>query len=428
MILGGTPSIVEAARLVRGADFYRPAHEIIFSALVKMQAKGKEVDLVTVKDELASDGVLEKVGGIEYVVEIAEGVPNTANLEYYAKIVASKSMLRSLIASATETIRKAYEAGTDDAETVLSESMANLCVLAQGKAKTHVTIHEAVKAECQRMRDVIKGNLTPGWSWGIERLNAYTGGLMPGRFYLVGARPGVGKSSLLKGIALQHAKVDKRPVLLFSLEMDDTEYAMRTIQSEAQIEGLRLVHAKNLTQEEMRAIAHVKQASSEWPLYIYDDADLDVHQMRLETQAFILRYKTEPLVCLDYLQLLNRVKGMERASEVEYLTHATKAIKAMARKLHVPIVAAAQLNRGSEKEQRPPGKADLRGCGTLEQDADVIVLLHSPLVEEVPQKEALDAETWARIAKCRGGRETDWEGPGSLRLTFRKMFTEFVQK
>ncbi|MBL7141350.1 MAG: replicative DNA helicase [Planctomycetes bacterium] len=397
--------------------FYRAEHRTLFATLVDLYDASQPVDLVTMKEALAQAGHLEAVGGEDYLVTLADSTPTIANAEYYARVVKEKALLRGLINAAAEIIRDAHTPG-DPIDTVLDRCEQRIFEVVERKIVGQAADLRSILTEVMQKIELVGGSGITGLPTGFMDLDDKTRGLQAGEFIVLAARPSVGKSALALNIA-EHIAVNlNRGVAFFSLEMSKEELALRLISSRAEVDGQALRKGKVST-EKARFILDdvVNSVLKDAPLYIDDSAALRIIDLRAKARRLLARRNIE-LIIVDYLQLMTSPGAESRQVEVSNIS---RGLKALARELGVPVLAVAQLRRESEEHKRPR-LSDLRESGAIEQDADVVLLLHRESMRHTPgsaehTQHAGTAELI--IAKQRNG-PTDM-----LRLTWQREFTRF---
>lgn len=367
-------AVLVAAEILQPEDFYRDAHRYIFEAILELEEKGRPADLVTVTETLRQQGRLEDVGGLAYVTTLAQSVPTAANVEYYARIVEEKSILRRLIREATRIVQNSYEA-TDEAAAILDE--AEQAILRISQYRNHsgfFPVKDLISAAYDRIEYLYqnKGGVT-GIPTGFKDLDRLTAGLQPSDLIIVAARPAMGKTSFALNIALHVALEAKIPVAIFSLEMSREQLIMRMLSSEAGIDGQRL-RTGFLDEEDWLLLTTAMARLSEAPIYIDDTPNITVMDIRAKARRLV-QEQGQALILLDYLQLVNSRRSFE--SRQQEITEISRGLKALARELQVPVVALSQLSRAVEQRQdKRPVLSDLRESGAIEQDADVVAFIY----------------------------------------------------
>src|SRR6478672_3729388 len=410
-------SLTLASEILIPEDFYRAAHQKIFNVMLKLNDEGKAVDLITVTEELAASKLLEDTGGVSYLSELAASVPTAANIEYYAKIVEEKSLLRRLIRTATSIAQDGYTR-EDEVETVLSEAEKNIMEVASRK---NAGAFHNIKDVLVRTYDNIElmhtrvGDIT-GIATGFVELDRITAGFQRNDLIIVGARPSVGKTAFALNIAQNVATKTDENVAIFSLEMGAQQLVMRMLCAEGNIDAQRL-RTGSLTADDWGKLTMAMGSLSNAGIYIDDTPGIRVGEIRSKCR----RLKQEGglgMILIDYLQLIqgNGRSGENRQQEVSEIS---RSLKALARELEVPVIALSQLSRGVEQRQdKRPMMSDIRESGSIEQDADIVAFLYR---DDYYDKESENKNIIEIIiAKQRNGPV------GTVELAFLKQFNKFV--
>lgn len=402
-------------QILQADQFYRPAHQSLFQTIMEMRQETKELDLVTLKNELDRRKLLEQVGGQEYLVQLLE-IPSSANAEYYAMIVRDKAMLRELIEAGTDIIREAYDA-RDEAPVVVDRAEARVFEIAQQQIGGQAVSLGELLQETFKNLEANDGQMITGLATGYTQLDELTSGFQPGEMIILAARPSMGKTSLLLNIAEFMSVYDKRAVGVFSLEMSRNQLAERLLASHARF-NLRQMRRGTITPEAWTTLQAAAGDLEQAKMYIDDSPTLTVIQLLAKARRMKAAYDIT-CIFIDYLQLMTYVGRSN--SRQEQMTEISRAVKAMARELEVPVVVAAQLNRGpADRPGHRPRMSDLRESGAIEQDADVVMLLHN---EDYFHRGEVDYQpngmTELIIAKQRNGPT------GIVPLTFLADYTRF---
>ena len=382
-------------------DFYRPAHQLIYRAILDLFSDNKDVDPVIVAGRLDRNHDLERVGGAPYLHTLISSVPTAANARYYAEIVAEKAVLRRLVDAGTRVVQLGYE-GTEGAEVDVVVDMAQQEVFAI--AQRNVTEDYAILADIlQPTMDELDelsthGGLARGIPTGFIDLDNLTNGLHGGQMIIVAARPGVGKSTLaldfMRSCSIKHNKAS----VIFSLEMSKSEIVMRLLSAETEIR-LSDMRAGRMSDEAWAKLANRVGQISEAPLFIDDSANLTMMEIRSKARRLKQKHDLQMIV-VDYLQLMSSGKRVE--SRQQEVSEFSRQLKLLAKELDGPLVAISQLNRGPEsRTDKRPQLADLRESGSLEQDADMVMLLYRPDSQDKDDERAGEADII--LAKHRGG-------------------------
>ncbi len=365
-VIGEVVQIIESPQ-----DFYDAKHTALFEVLVKMYDQNQSLDLVQLKHHLEDRGLLASTGGVEYLVELAESVPSASSAAYYARIVRDKAVLRHLIEAAGEILNQAYT-GVASVGALLDEAEQKIFSLAETRINQDAAELKALLQETYALLEAHDGRQLTGLETGYYELDDMTNGLQNGEMIIIAARPSMGKTALALNIAEHITAVNHQPTALFSLEMSKQQLAQRLLCSRAGVDSQK-VRKHNLTADEFGQLALVVGELSEAPLYIDDTPSLTLLALRAKARRLAARHDVKAIF-IDYLQLMTASQAESRQQEVSTLS---RGIKAMARELNVPVVCLSQLNRSPEgREGHRPRMSDLRESGSIEQDADVVALLH----------------------------------------------------
>ncbi len=366
------PSCMDSiAGVISGEDFYLTEHQEIFSVMQRMYLKSKNIDVVTLINELTVNGVYDEAGGREYLKLIAESVPTAANAKDYANIIRDKAILRQLIA-AGEAITDAAYTGDDEAAALVEYAESKVFAIAEGREnKNFVHIRDALVMVYDRLKNLAENpDAVKGTPTGFTDLDRVIVGLGNSDLVLIGARPGMGKTSFTMNIATSAAARLKKTVCVFSLEMSAEQLANRMLSSEAQVDSYKL-RSGQLDDSDWEAVAYASSRLSEMDILIDDTPGITVTGMKSKLR----RVKNLGLVVIDYLQLM---QGDSRNdNRVQEVGEISRGLKLLAKELNVPVVTCAQLSRGPEsRTDKRPMLSDLRDSGAIEQDADVVMFLY----------------------------------------------------
>lgn len=410
-------SLTMASEILIPEDFYRAAHQKIFNVMLKLNDLGKAVDLITVTEELAAAKLLEDTGGVSYLSDLASSVPTAANIEYYARIVEEKSLLRRLIRTATGIASDGYSR-EDEVEALLSEAEKNILEVAQRK---NAGAFHNIKDVLVRTYDNIElmhnrvGDIT-GIATGFAELDRMTAGFQRNDLIIVGARPSVGKTAFALNIAQNVATKTGENVAIFSLEMGAEQLVMRMLCAEGNIDAQRL-RTGSLTDEDWGKLTMAMGSLASTGIYIDDTPGVRISDIRSKCR----RLKQEHglgMILIDYLQLIlgSGRSGENRQQEVSEIS---RSLKQLARELQVPVIALSQLSRGVEQRQdKRPMMSDIRESGSIEQDADIVAFLYR---DDYYDKESENKNIIEIIiAKQRNGPT------GTVQLAFVKEYNKFV--
>lgn len=367
-------AILVAAEALRSGDFYQDAHRYLFDSMLELEEKGHPVDLVTVVDHLRQRDWLDTAGGLSYITSLAESVPTAAHVEYYARIVEEKSILRQLIRESTRIIQDSFEA-RDEAAVVLDEAEQAILRIAQKRSNTgFFPIREIISSAYDRLEYLYhnKGSVT-GVPTGFADLDRLTSGWQPSDLVIVAARPAMGKTSFALNVAVHAALEQGIPVALFSLEMAREQVIQRILSSEGGVEGQKL-RTGFLDEEDWLRLTEAMARLSEAPIFVDDTPDQGVMEIRGKARRLVQEYG-RALVLVDYLQLVKSRHPSE--NKQQEISDISRSFKAMARELEVPVLVLSQLSRAVEQRQdKRPVLSDLRESGAIEQDADVVGFIY----------------------------------------------------
>lgn len=390
-------AISKVSAVLHGSDFYIPEHGEIFDAMNEIFIKDKAIDMVTLVETLVSRGIYSKEDCVRYVKVIAETVPSAANVMDYAKIVRDKAVLRSLIDASDEISENAYSA-RGDVQMILDDAEQKIFDLSRtSDTKQFVTIREALYQAISQLDELRKNpDAAAGERTGYGDLDKYLVGLVPGDLVIIGARPGMGKTSFAMNIATNIAKRSKKTVCVFSLEMTVSQLASRMLSSEALVDSMSIRSGK-ISTGDYDQLAKAASELSECNIMLDDTSNVTVTQMK----AKLRRQKNLGLVVVDYLQLMHSDVNRKDGNRVLEVGDISRGLKLMAKDLGVPIICCAQLSRATEKngESRRPTLSDLRDSGAIEQDADIVMFLHG----DYAKGEQTSNEAECVIAKNRHG-------------------------
>jgi len=368
-VIGDVTSLIHRNESDR---FYRPDHRKIFEVLMDLYQAGGAVDLITVRDELRRVGLLEEVGGVEYIAQLAESVPNHLHAEYYARLVRDKAMLRDLIAASARISDTAY-GHHEDAREILDQAEHLLFEITDQRISDQATQIREHLEEIFRQIESREGHYITGVPTGFLELDDLLSGLQRGEMIVIASRPSMGKTSLGLTMAEHIATTDRIPTGFFSMEMSKQAVAQRILCSRARVDSQK-VRRNMVSEEDIQKLQAVCDELAEMPLYVDDTPGMSVLELRAKTRRLYLRHKVK-VIFVDYLQLMYSPRRPEnRQQEVAEIS---RGLKALARELDIPVVVMAQLNRNPEgRSDKKPILSDLRESGAIEQDADVVILLH----------------------------------------------------
>ena len=391
-------AIAECSEIVRAPDFYRPAHETIFEACVDLYARGEPVDAITVSDELTKRGDLQRVGGTAYLHQLIASVPTAANASFYAEIVAERAVLRRLVEAGTRIVQSGYAGG--DVEEIVNAAQAEVYGVAETRGgNDYRPLGELIEPTMDEIEHAAgaTGEMT-GVPTGFTDLDELTNGLHPGQMVIVAARPAVGKSTFALDIARSAAIKAGMPTVVFSLEMSRTEITMRLLSAESEI-PLQNMRKGTMKDRDWTRLAETQGRITDAPLFIDDSPNMSLMEIRAKCRRLRQQHGLK-LVIVDYLQLMSSGKRVE--SRQQEVAEFSRALKLLAKELEVPLIALSQLNRGPEQRtDKKPQMSDLRESGSIEQDADVVILLHRESLYE--RESPREGEADVIVAKHRNG-------------------------
>jgi replicative DNA helicase len=408
-----------AAEVIDADDFYRHAHRRIFETMVGLTDRSEPVDLVTLKDALTKSGEIDEVGGPAYIASLTDGVPRTANVEYYARIVKEKSTLRRLIQASSDVLGRAYDAD-EDADVLLDEAERSIFQIAEHRMRTgFVSLASLVDGGYQLIDQLQQHRgLVTGVPTGFTELDEMTSGFQKSDLIIVAARPSMGKTSFILNIALNCAVQAGKSVGIFSLEMSKDQLFMRMLTSEARVDAHRF-RGGYLGDQDYDRLVGAFGRLHDAKVFIDDTPSAGILEMRAKARRLKLEHGLD-LIVIDYLQLMQgRGRFDNRQQELAAIS---RALKILAKELEVPIVALSQLSRASEsRSNHRPQLSDLRESGALEQDADVVLFIYR---EEMYANEGEPNPESEGVAEIIIGKQRN--GPiGDVRLAFLKQYTRF---
>ncbi len=427
-VLGGVllenDALNRALEILRPEDFYRDAHRKIFEALIDLNQRTEPADLVTLTDALKRRGDLDAVGGGSYLSTLVDYVPTAANIVYYCNLVKQKSLLRRLGAVATDIVTRTFEGG--DVDELLDSAETAIFEIAENRTRpSYFPVKDILKDTFRNIEQLFeRKELVTGVPSGFNDLDHMTAGLQPGDLLIIAGRPSMGKTAFCLNV-VEYASIRserKVPSVVFSLEMGKEQLVQRLLCSVAKVDASRL-RTGDLGTSDWPKLTDAADKLSQAPIFIDDTPAITVLELRSKAR----RLKAEQdlgLIVVDYLQLM---RGHNAESRQQEISEISRSLKALAKELHVPVVALSQLNRSLEnRTDKRPIMADLRESGAIEQDADVIMFVY---------REAVYCDDCRNREKtCEKGHEKDAEvivgkqrnGPiGTVHLTFRGEYTRF---
>jgi len=395
--------------------FYNQNNKLIYATLVSLYDNNKAVDIITLTEELKRLGKLDEAGGASYITSLTAVIPTSANIAHYAKIVKEKSILRGLISTASQIVSESYDA-TSDVDGLLDKAERMIFDIAAKKIESKTfLLKDIIKDSIETIDNLYqrKEHVT-GLASGFHEFDIMTAGLQPSDLIVVAARPSMGKSALVTCIAEHVGVVEKKPVAFFSLEMSKEQLVQRLLCSHARVD-FHKVRTGFLSQSDWPRLVNAAGKLSDSPIYIDDTPGVSVLELRAKARRMKSKYDIQ-LIVLDYLQLMQGPQGIENRQQE--ISEISRAIKALARELNVPVIAVSQLSRAVEqRSDKRPQLSDLRESGAIEQDADLVILLLREEYYNATEENKGIAEVI--VAKQRNGPT------GSVKLAFINEFTRF---
>ena len=392
-------AVADVVETVRGGDFYIPKHEIIFDAILSLYAQGEPTDVITVTDELTKVGELSRAGGADYLHTLTSLVPTAANAGFYSTIVAERALLRRLVEAGTRIAQMGYAAEGEVLDLVNTAQAEIYSVTGGTQTEDYVPLTDAVTAAIDEIEAAkLKDGQMSGVPTGFADLDELTNGFHGGQLIIVAARPALGKSTLALDFARSASIKHDMPSIFFSLEMGRSEIAMRLLAAEASV-PLQSMRKGTVDSRDWTTIASTRGRINDAPLYIDDSPNMTLVEIRAKCRRLKQRVGLK-MVIIDYLQLMTSGKKVE--SRQQEVSEFSRALKLLAKELQVPVIALSQLNRGPEQRaDKMPAISDLRESGSLEQDADMVILLHRESAYEKDNPRAGEADLI--VAKHRNG-------------------------
>ena len=409
-------AVADVIETVRGMDFYIPKHETIFEAVMNLYSHGEPTDVIAVTDELTKTGELTRAGGAEYLHTLTALVPTAANAGFYASIVAEKAVLRRLVEAGTLIVQMGY-ASEGEVVDLVNNAQAEIYAVTGGvESEDFVPLTEAVTTAIDEIETAMgRDGKMVGVPTGFAELDDLTNGLHPGQLIILAARPALGKSTLGLDFARSAAIKNDMPTIIFSLEMGRSEIAMRLLSAEASV-PLQHMRKGTVHTNDWTTIASTRGRINDAPLYIDDSPNMTLVEIRAKCRRLKQRVGLK-MVIIDYLQLMTSGKKVE--SRQQEVSEFSRALKLLAKELNVPVIAISQLNRGPEQRaDKKPALSDLRESGSLEQDADMVILLHRESAYEAENPSAGTADFI--VAKHRNGPTR------TITVGFHGHFSRFV--
>jgi len=413
-------ALISSMEFIQASDFYRRSHQLIFQAMIDLNEKNEEIDVITVANLLETSGQLEDVGGTPYLAELANIVPTAANVEYYAQIVEERSLLRRLIQASTDIISDTYEE-SDEVSNLLDNAEQKILEVSERKNRSGFTkISDVLRDSMEEIDQLYKNDEEiTGLSSGYRALDLMTAGLHEDELIILAARPGVGKTAFALNIAQNIGTSTNENVAIFSLEMGATQLVNRMLCAEGTINANHL-RTGQLTEEEFEKLFVAMGSLSKANIFIDDTPGIRVSEIRAKSRRLMQERGGIGLIIIDYLQL---IEGSGRESRQQEVSEISRQLKKLAMELNVPVIALSQLSRSVEQRQdKRPILSDLRESGSLEQDADIVAFLYREdyyRAEEDEEEVEEDNVVEVLIEKNRSGAR------GTVKLLFIKEYNKF---
>lgn len=410
-------AIADVVENLRGEDFYKPAHETIYDVILDLYASGEPADAVTVSNALSKSGDLARIGGAAYLHTLIQSVPTSANAIFYAEIVRELALLRRLVTAGTRIVQMGYDAQGDTDDLINRAQSEIYQVTERRTTEDYVRLSEALQPTIEEIeRSGSHDGDTAGVPTGFYEFDELTNGLHPGQMIVIAARPGVGKSTLALDFARSAAIHHEQTTVIFSLEMGRIELTTRLLSAESGIPLQKLRQGKLDDERDWTTLANTMGKINDAPLFIDDSPNMALTEIRAKCRRLKQQHDLK-MVVIDYLQLMTSGKRVE--SRQQEVSEFSRSLKLLAKELEVPVIALSQLNRSSEqRNDKRPMVSDLRESGSIEQDADMVLLIHR---EDMYDKESPHAgEAIIMVAKHRNGPT------GEIKVAFQGARSRFA--
>jgi len=419
-VLGGMllskDAIADVVEVLRSADFYKPAHQTIYDAVMDLYGRGEPADPVTVSGELTKRGELGRIGGAPYLHTLISSVPTAANAGYYARIVSERAILRRLVEAGTRIVQMGY-ADTGEVDDVVDRAQAEVFAVTERRtAEDYAPLADIMEGTLDEIEaSSSRGGTMIGVPTGFTDLDQLTNGLHPGQLIVIAARPGLGKSTLGLDFARSASVKHGLTSVIFSLEMTRNEITMRLLSAEARV-ALHHMRSGTMSDDDWNRLARKMSEVASAPLFVDDSPHMTMMEIRAKCRRLKQRHELR-LVVVDYLQLMTSGKRVE--SRQQEVAEFSRSLKLLAKELQVPVVALSQLNRGPEQRtDKRPLLSDLRESGSIEQDSDLVMLLHREDAYERESPRAGEADFI--VAKHRNGPTA------TVTVAFQGHYSRFV--
>ena len=412
-------TIMSLADELNPDDFYKPANKIVFKTMLSLLEKGEPIDATTMISALTNQGDISTIGGINYVVELVNSTPTSKNAEHYAKLVKEKATLRKVIADLSDSLSSAYQGDVSIGEIIAKTEKSLLNISNQNAGTGFRNVADILDTHMQivETRSQTDGFVT-GLSTGFVGLDKITTGLHEGNLIILAARPAMGKTALALNVAKYVATMERKPAVIFSLEMGAEELIERMLASEGMVPAYHL-KTGNLSTDEWKRLVQAQNNLYDAPIFVDDTAGIRISEIRSNARKLAQETGGLGVIIIDYLQLITGAKGENRQQIVSEIS---RELKILAKDLKVPVIALSQLSRAVEQRQdKRPMLADLRESGSIEQDADIVAFLYR---DAYYQKEQADSQESNNVTELI--LEKNRHGSlGTVKLYFHKEYTKF---
>ena len=412
-------TIISLADELTPDDFYKPANKIVFKTMLSLLEKGEPIDATTMISALTNQGDISNIGGITYVVELVNSTPTSKNMEHYAKLVKEKATLRKVIADLSDSLSSAYQGDVTINDIIAKTEKSMLDISNQNTGTGFRNVADILDTHMQivETRSQTDGFVT-GLSTGFVGLDKITTGLHEGNLIILAARPAMGKTALALNVAKYVATKERKPAVIFSLEMGAEELIERMLASEGMVPAYHL-KTGNLSTDEWKRLVQAQNNLYDAPIFVDDTAGIRISEIRSNARKLAQEMGGLGVIIIDYLQLITGAKGENRQQIVSEIS---RELKILAKDLKVPVIALSQLSRAVEQRQdKRPMLADLRESGSIEQDADIVSFLYRDAYYQKEQADSQEANnvTELILEKNRHG------SLGTVKLYFHKEYTKF---
>lgn len=412
-----------AMLIIKPDAFFDERNQILFKTILDLSEKNIPIDTLVISSTLRTKNIFDSAGGLQHLSDVVNSVPSAAHAEHYASIVKEKATLRGLIMACTQSLKDVYESG-DDAKVIVDRAEKRVFDIAQDHTSKNALSISEVMQQTFEILDRNTGESFSGIPTGFIELDNLTSGLQRGEMIVLAGRPGTGKTSYAMNM-VEHVGINlKKPVGVFSLEMSAQQLGQRLLCCRSQVDSHKLRRGM-LSREERDQLQQAVAELDGGQIFIDDTPALTVMDLRTKARRLKAQYGIEMLM-IDYLQLMEGSGNSKRENRQQEISEISRGIKAVARELNIPVVVLSQLNRSNETQERMPRSSDLRDSGAIEQDADVIMLLHREALMHRGDQDWMDANPdKINLALCIIAKQRN--GPcDNVKLTFLSQCTRFV--